>query len=158
VLGVGGREGPEPGSVGGGLRAKLSEVKVGAGAVTNVHGLAETLLRVVSVEHDAVKNDAYALENNLDDAAHERPGLHSANQCIVHFLRKQLTSLVVNARPAPYVLVVAIVLGRLKDTGCDSPHDSAENEECYCEKGIVNSYLLGSSVASSPVIPEDKET
>jgi hypothetical protein len=51
------------------LRAELCEVKIGAGAVSNVHGLSETLLRVVSVEDDSVEDNGDALENNLNETA-----------------------------------------------------------------------------------------
>jgi hypothetical protein len=43
------------------LRTELSEVEIGTGAVADVHGLAETLLGVITVEDDAVKNDGDTL-------------------------------------------------------------------------------------------------
>ena len=54
---VGRGHGAEAGCVGSGLGAELGEVEIGAGAVTDVHGLAETLLGVVSIEDYAVKED-----------------------------------------------------------------------------------------------------
>jgi hypothetical protein len=47
----------------------LSEVEIGTGAVTDVHRLAETLLGVVTVEDNAVKNDGDAFQDDLDEAA-----------------------------------------------------------------------------------------
>lgn len=55
------------------MRAQLSEIEVGAGAVADVHGFAEALLAVVAVEDNAVEDDGYGFEDNLDDAADEGP-------------------------------------------------------------------------------------
>jgi hypothetical protein len=52
------------------LRAKLSEVKIGTSTITDIHGLSETLLRVVSVENDGVKKNRDALENDFNEAAY----------------------------------------------------------------------------------------
>jgi hypothetical protein len=78
------------------LRAKLSEVKIGTGTVTDIHRLPETLLRVVSVENDGVKKDRDALKNDFNEAAYQGPRLHSANQCIINFVLKELPPLVVD--------------------------------------------------------------
>jgi hypothetical protein len=52
------------------LRAELSEVEIGTSTVTDVHGLPETLLGVVSVEDDAIEDDGDALEDDFDQTAH----------------------------------------------------------------------------------------
>jgi hypothetical protein len=75
VLGVGWRHWSEARSVGCGLRAKLSEVKIGTSAVTDIHGLPETLLGVISVENDGVKQNRDAFENHFNKTAHQRPRL-----------------------------------------------------------------------------------
>ena len=54
MLGVGWGHGTETWGVGCGLRAELGEVEVRTSAVTDVHGFAEALLGVVSIEDDAV--------------------------------------------------------------------------------------------------------
>ena len=69
------REWTKTGSVGCGLRAKLGKVKVRTGAITNIHGLAQALLGVVSVEYNAVKNNTDAFEDNLDKRAYQGPRL-----------------------------------------------------------------------------------
>ena len=51
----------------------MSEIEVGAGAVANVHGFAEALLAVAAVEDNAVEDDGYGFEDDLDDAADEGP-------------------------------------------------------------------------------------
>lgn len=70
-----GREGTEARSVGSGLRAQLSKVEVGTGAVADSHGLAELALRPESVEDDGVDDDAEGLDDDFDNAAYERPVL-----------------------------------------------------------------------------------
>lgn len=67
-------------------------------------------------------------------------------------------SLIIHAGPTPDVLVVAVVFGELEDTGSQSPHDCAEDEECHGEESIVYGYFLGAVVAASPVIVEDQKT
>lgn len=156
IGGVGRGERAKAGCVGCGLRAELSEVEIRAGTVTDVHGLAKTLLGVVAVEYNAVEEDGDAFQDNLNETAEKRPVLQSADQCIVNLLLEELSSFVVNARPAPDVLVAAIVLGSLKDTSCDSPHHAAENEISNSEQSVVNPNLLGSPVSTSPVVPEDQ--
>jgi len=69
VLGVRGRHWSKAWSVGCGLRAQLSQVEIRTSPVTNIHGLPETLLGVVSVEDNAVKQDRDALKNDFDEAA-----------------------------------------------------------------------------------------
>jgi len=73
VLRVGWGHWSEAGSVGCGLRAKLSQVEVGTSAITDIHGLPETLLGVVSVENHGIKKDRDTLENDLDKATHQGP-------------------------------------------------------------------------------------
>jgi hypothetical protein len=66
-------------------------------------------------------------------------------------------SLVVNTRPTPNILIVAVTLGVLQNTGSQGPHDGAEDEKCNGEERVIDSDLLCSSVASSPVVPEDDQ-
>jgi hypothetical protein len=84
--------------------------------------------------------------------------LQSANQCIIYFLLEKFPSLVVNTRPTPDVLVVAVGFGSLENTGCNSPHDGAKNEVSDCEQSVVNGHLLSSLVTASPVVPEYNKT
>ena len=69
MLGVGGRERTEAWCVRGRLGAELGEIEIGAGAVADVHGFAEALFGVVSVEYYAVEDDGYAFKNYFDQAA-----------------------------------------------------------------------------------------
>jgi hypothetical protein len=57
------------------LGAELSEVEVRASAVSDIHGLPETLLGVVSIEDNAVEDDGDTLEYDFDEAADKRPRL-----------------------------------------------------------------------------------
>lgn len=75
VLRVRWGERTEARGVGSGLRAQLGEVEIRAGAVTDVHGLAKTLLGVVSVEDDGVEEDGDALQDDFNEAANQRPRL-----------------------------------------------------------------------------------
>jgi hypothetical protein len=54
----------------------LGEVEIGAGAVTDGHGLPELALGPEAVEDDAVNDHAKDFDNDLDDAADECPVLH----------------------------------------------------------------------------------
>lgn len=69
--------------VGGGLRAKLGEIEVGTSSVSDVHGLVQTTLGVVSVKDDAVEQDADDLDDDLDDDADEGPVLETADQAVL---------------------------------------------------------------------------
>ena len=69
------RHGAEAGRVGRGLRAQLSEVQVGAGAVTHGHRLAKLALRPEAVKDNAVDGDDKNFDYNFDDAAYKRPVL-----------------------------------------------------------------------------------
>jgi hypothetical protein len=51
--------------------AKLSEVEIRTSMVTDIHGLPEALLGVVSVKDHRVKQDRDTLENNFNEAAHQ---------------------------------------------------------------------------------------
>jgi hypothetical protein len=92
VLAKGGRLGAEAGRVGSGLGAELSEVEIGTSAVTQIHGLEETSLGVVTVEDDAVKNDAEGLDDNLNDDADKSPVLKTAKQGVVDLVAKDVGS------------------------------------------------------------------
>lgn len=69
MLGVGWGEGTKAGSVRCGLGAELGQVKIGTRAVADVHGFAEALLGVISVEDNAVEDDGYAFEDHFNQAA-----------------------------------------------------------------------------------------
>ena len=56
-----------------GLRAQLSEVKIRASLVADVHGLAQLALGVVTIKDNSVDGDGDGLDNNLNDAANEGP-------------------------------------------------------------------------------------
>jgi hypothetical protein len=71
VLSVGWRHWSEAGSVGCGLGAKLREVEIRTSTVTDIHGLPEALLGIVSVKDHRVKQDRDILENNFNEAAHQ---------------------------------------------------------------------------------------
>ncbi len=60
------------------LAAELGEVEVGAGAVADVHGLAELALAVEAVEDDAVDDDGDGFHDDFDDGADEGPVLYGA--------------------------------------------------------------------------------
>lgn len=51
----------------------MSKIEVGAGAVADVHGFAEALLAVVAVEDNAIEDDGYGFQDDLNDAADEGP-------------------------------------------------------------------------------------
>jgi hypothetical protein len=70
---IGWGERPEAWGVGRGLGTELGEVKIGAGAVTDVHGLAQALLGVITVEDDGVEDDGDEFYNDLNNAADEGP-------------------------------------------------------------------------------------
>lgn len=133
MLGERWRHWAEAWSVGCGLRAELGEVEIGAGAVTDIHGLAQALFRVVSVEDDCVENDGDALEHNLNDTADKSPVVQSANKLVINLFLEKLLSLVVDTRPSPDILIVAIGFRALKNSGRYTPHDNAKDEECHGE-------------------------
>lgn len=118
----------EAGRVRGRLGAKLGQVKIGAGAVSQVHRLEETALGVVAVEDEAVESDGYDLDDDLDDDAHEGPVLKATDELIVDLLGEDVGPCVVDAGPSPHVLVVAVVLGMLEHDGGDNPEDQARDE------------------------------
>jgi hypothetical protein len=107
--------------VGSGLRAKLSEIEVGAGSVSGVHGLVEAALGVVSVKNDAVEQDADDLDHDLDDDADEGPVLETADQAVFDLVGEDDRTGVLHARPSPHVFVVAGVLGIGEDGGSKDP-------------------------------------
>jgi hypothetical protein len=80
--------------------------------------------------------------------------LHSANQCIINFVDKNLPSLVVYVWPSLDVLIIIIVLCTLKNTSSNTLYNGAENKEYYRKEGVIDSYFLSMSMAASLVIPE----
>lgn len=150
-----GRLGAESGSVGSGLETELSEVEIGAGTVTHVHGLVELALAVVAVEDDAVQGDADDLDDDLDDDADQAPVLEAADESVVDLLGEHLGTGVVDARPSPHVLVASVDLGVLEHTGGNHPHDAAEDEPADGKHGVVSADLLGTLVATTAVGDED---
>jgi hypothetical protein len=65
------RHGTEAGGVGRGLRAQLSEIQIGTGAVALHHGLPELALGPEAVEDDGIYDNAKDFDNDLDDAANK---------------------------------------------------------------------------------------
>lgn len=150
-----GRHGAEARRVGGGLRAQLSEIQVGAGAVTHSHGFAELTLGPEAVEDDAVDGDDENFDYNLDDTAYKCPVLKTADEAVGHIVLEEMSSLVVNTGPAPHVFVVVLCFALIEDGGTNSPHDNAKYEECDSEDGVVSGNLFSSMVTSSPVGDDD---
>ena len=66
--------------------------------------------------------------------------------------------MIVNTRPAPEILSLAIASCSLKNAGGDGPHDNAEYEETHCEESVVDGNLFGALMATSEVVPKDKDT
>jgi len=143
------RHGAESRRVGCGLRAQLSEVEIGAGAVADGHGLSELPLGPEAVEDDGVDDDAQRLNNDLDNAADQRPVLETADEFVGHVVLEELSSFVVFASPAPHVLTIALSLALVQNAGTNGPHDNAEDEEGNGEDGVVSCNLLCPLVASS---------
>jgi hypothetical protein len=114
--------------VGGGLRAKLSKVEVRASSVSDVHGLVQAALGVVSVKDDAIEQDADDLDDNLDDDADEGPVLEAADQAVLDLVGEDDGSGVLDAGPSPHVLVVAVVLGVGENCSCENPENQADDE------------------------------
>lgn len=137
------------------LTSQLSEVQIGASAVSCVHALSEAVLAPEAVEDDSVDRDDNDFHDDLDDTADQRPVLETADQSVVDVVFEELAALVVLARPAPEVLTFTIILGALKNTGTDDPHDDAEEEPADGEHGVVDSDLFGSAVATTAVSKDD---
>ena len=170
------RHGAEARSVGRGLRAQLSEIQVGAGAVTHGHGFAELALGPETVEDDAVDGDDENLDYDFDDAAYKCPVLvecqslgffvekwvvsaylKTADEAVGHVVLEEMSSLVVNTGPAPHVFVVVLRFTLVEDGSTDTPHDDAEYEECNSKDSVVSGNLFGSMVTSSPVGDDDED-
>jgi len=151
------RHGAEARSVGRGLRAQLSEIQVGAGAVTHGHGFAELALGPETVEDDAVDGDDENLDYDFDDAAYKCPVLKTADEAVGHVVLEEMSSLVVNTGPAPHVFVVVLRFTLVEDGSTDTPHDNAEYEKCNSEDSVVSGNLFSSMVASSPVGDDDED-
>lgn len=145
------RHGAEARSIGCRLRAKLGEVKIGAGLVSDSHRLSELPLGPESVKDDAVDDDAERLNDDLDDAAYECPILKAAGESIGDIVFEEMTPLVIHARPAPHVLAIALGFALVEDTGANCPHDDAENEEGDGEYGVVSGHLFCSPVTSTTI-------
>jgi len=151
------RHGAEARSVGRGLRAQLSEIQVGAGAVTHGHGFAELALGPETVEDDAVDGDDENLDYDFDDAAYKCPVLKTADEAVGYIVLEEMSSLVVNTGPAPHVFVVVLRFTLVEDGSTDTPHDDAEYEECNSKDSVVSGNLFGSMVTSSPVGDDDED-
>jgi hypothetical protein len=101
----------------------LSEIEIGAGAVADVHRLAKTLLGVVTVKYDRIKDDGYALENNFDNATDERPGL-----LLVSRIHEDLSE---NILPAFYTPVRSLLPVGRADVSCYR-HKTSPKYPCCC--------------------------
>lgn len=65
--------------------------------------------------------------------------------------------MILNARPTPHVLVLAVVATKLHDTCCQCPQDHAHDEPTDGEKGVVDANLLRPLVATTAVADEDED-
>jgi hypothetical protein len=101
--------GAEAGCVWSRLAAELGEVEVGSSAVSHVHRLEKASLCVVTIEDNAVEENAENLDDHLDDDADHGPVLKTANKSIIDFLTEDFRSMVVNTRPTPHILVSTVV-------------------------------------------------
>ena len=82
--------------------------------------------------------------------------LKTAHQRIIDLVLEELRAFVLDAGPTPQVLVLAVVLAGLEDTGCDCPHDHAEDEPAHGEKRVVHANLLRPVMTAAAVT--DKNT
>jgi hypothetical protein len=71
MLRVGWRHWSEVGSVKCELGAKLREVEIRTSTVTDIYGLPEALLGIVSIKDYKVKQDRDILENNFNEAVYQ---------------------------------------------------------------------------------------
>ena len=148
---VAGREGTEARSVGCGLGTELSEVEIRASFVAAGHGLSELPLGPKAVEDDAVDDDAKGLDDHFDDAADKSPVLKVASKSVSDVVLEQMPPLVVNARPSPHILAVALRLALVQNTSADCPHDDAEDEEGNGKDGVVRCNLFCSPVTTAAI-------
>lgn len=109
------------------------------------------ILRVETIEDDAIDSNGDGLYHNLDDDAHQAPVLQSADEVVLNFLLEEALALIVDAGPSPHVLIVGVVLRALKNSGGNAPHDKADNEEAHGKSRVVHRRLLGASVSAFPV-------
>lgn len=82
--------------------------------------------------------------------------LKPADESIVDLVPVKRGALVLNACPAPHVLVAAVVLAVLQDARGDSPERHAEDEVADSEERVVDADLLGATVAATAVGNEDE--
>ena len=83
--------------------------------------------------------------------------LKSASQIVRDVILEKSLASVVLAAPAPDILAITIRLALVQDCQTNSPHDDAEDEEAHSEGGVIDCDLLGPSVTTSVVTPEDNE-
>ena len=83
--------------------------------------------------------------------------LKTADKAISNVILEKMSSLVVDARPAPHVLVVVLRFTLVEDCCTHGPHDDAEDEESNGEDGVVGGDLFGFPMASSPVGDDDDD-
>ena len=76
--------------------------------------------------------------------------LKPADQVIRDIIFEQLASLVVLAAPSPHVLTVAILSALVENASADAPHDDTEDEKGHGKRGIVDSYLFGALMTTTP--------
>lgn len=65
--------------------------------------------------------------------------------------------MVFNAGPTPHVLVLAVVLGELEDTGSHRPHDHAEDKPANSKERVVHANLLRPLMTPTAVTNEDTD-
>jgi hypothetical protein len=83
--------------------------------------------------------------------------LEPANERIVDLVGEELRTGVLEAGPAPHVLVVAVVPRVLQDGDGEDPHDHAHDEPANGKERVVNSHFLGPPVAATAVSHKDKD-
>lgn len=125
VLAKGWGFGAESRSVRSRLATELGEVKIGASAVSHIHGLGEAALSVVAVKDNAVEGDADNLNYDLDDDADHCPVLQATDELVVNLVTVDGSSVVFHASPSPHVGIVRIVLGVLEESCGDGPENHA---------------------------------
>lgn len=83
--------------------------------------------------------------------------LKTAHQRVIDLVLEEVGAVVLDAGPTPHVLVLAVVLAELEDTGSHRPHDHAEDEPAHGEKRVVHAYLLRPVMTTAAVTDKDTD-
>lgn len=151
----------------------MSEVEVRSSAVTLSHGLPELPLGPEAVENDGVDHNDKNLNDDFDDAADKSPVLNmlaldssvrtdcthlkAADEGIGDIVLEEMSSFIVDARPAPHIFVVVLRFTLIEYCCTYSPHDDTEDEESNGEDSVVSGNLFGSVMAMSTVGDHDDD-